>query len=165
MTRLTVDTTKSLKDLIAECNFDWVSPDINDENYPIENKGVYEIEAKIFKIDRVTEQKDIILQMQEKGLRVTTLPELLAWEKEHKSDFVVALCGSSLAFLVRGSAGKRRLYIRIPSGHAPWAPHCDFLGVYESSTQTFDTSDDTSEKTPELLDTCAKFCSSCDKKI
>ncbi len=84
--KLVVDYTRTLKQMIADGNYDWVNGNVTEENFPIakELKGKkVEVSTKLFHFNRSISSKDAIAEMDKDGFRPATLEELLALGEKH----------------------------------------------------------------------------------
>src|SRR3990167_9554705 len=81
--------TKSLAQLIKDCKFDWVNPNI-ETNFKTEDvRG----EFKVFHFGRYISSKDAVKEIEKEGYLPANLTELLSYAKDgwNDTDWVVAL--------------------------------------------------------------------------
>lgn len=108
-----VDYSKTIKELIADCNFGAFDSCINDTNFPltaVSTDSVKELSAKLINFDREwISSDDAIAKMNQAGYRPATIFELAAfaekYRKEQKKFIILALgstCNAYIALCVAG---------------------------------------------------------------
>ena len=135
---------KTLKQLLIR--FDWVSPNITEENFPPEK--VRNTDYKLFHFDRYVSSEDVVKEMDKEGYNPANIYELLNWKDWNSKDWVVAL-GSScvlggsrqVAFLSRVDFG-RGLVLDVWGGdwRGDWFGFARFLGVRNLETKALESS-------------------------
>lgn len=76
---VTVDYSLTLEQMIAVGHFGWVNSDITSEHFPIVGIGKVELEGQLVHYERNMSSEAVLADLDQKGLRSTTLPELLAF--------------------------------------------------------------------------------------
>lgn len=89
-----VDYSKTLTEMISAGNYDWVNSEINQDRLLVQD-SVEAINIELIHYDKHMKADDIILDLDTRGLRPATLPELLAfgatYMKEQRKFSIVAL--------------------------------------------------------------------------
>jgi len=57
---IAVDYSKSLQDMIADGNYDWVNPAITPKGFPITAVGIVQFETKVFHFNRYISSEDAV---------------------------------------------------------------------------------------------------------
>jgi len=120
--RVTVDYTKTLVEMIKAGNYDWVDSDITDKNFPLQGQGQVELNIKLINYGKFMDSAEIIRDLDNRGLRPATLPELLAFGSkypEKQREFPIVALGSLWRYwhgprsveCLRGSGSKRILVL------------------------------------------------------
>lgn len=79
---------KTIKQLIKKHNFNWVNPNITEENFPVqERKG--KVEYKLFHFDCDISSEDAIKEMAREGYEPATITDLLTWGEWNGKDNVL----------------------------------------------------------------------------
>lgn len=141
--------TKSLKNLIKDCKFDFVNEDITEKNFPKQNiRG----KVELLHFDKEIESDEAIERMNKQGYEPANIYELLEYAKDgwNKEDAVVALGSVWRVFFgyryvpcLWGGSGGRRLLLRWIGG--AWDPRCRFAVVRKSDTNSLKSSEKTSD--------------------
>lgn len=79
----------TLSKLIADCKFDWVSPNIKDGVFPEPTE--IGTDYKLYHFDRYISSEDARQEMTNEGYRPATIHELLLWKDWNDKDLIVAL--------------------------------------------------------------------------
>lgn len=136
--RVVVDYVKPLTQMIADGNYDWVNNDITESHFPVSGQGKVELNPELIHYGKSMNSDDIVRDMQSRGLRPATLPELLAFGAkypEKQREFSIVALGSvwqpfnryrHVAYLY-GYVSKRRLDLYIWDGD--WSVNYRFLAV------------------------------------
>lgn len=133
----------SLSSLIKSHKFDWVNPDITEDNFPTPKE--IRTDFKLCHFDRYIPSEDAIKEIEKDGYSPATIYELLSWEGWNDKDWVVAL-GS-----VAGVDGGRRVAALYRRGSergldlrwfgSGWSAVCRFLAVRNSPLKPSDAFD------------------------
>ena len=94
---LVVDYTKTVKQAIADGNYDWINGDINDKNFGTNQIGASTEITKLFNFNRDINSEYVITEMDKAGYRPATLMELLALGAAHlelQRRFTIVALGS-----------------------------------------------------------------------
>jgi hypothetical protein len=75
---MTVDYRQSLQAMIQAGRYDWVNSDITEKHFPI-TPGPKDVSIELVHFDRVMSSDDVLSELDRRGLRPATLPELLAF--------------------------------------------------------------------------------------
>lgn len=137
---VTVDYTKSLKDMIAAGKYDLTDEYITAENFPIQGNGVVNLAIVLFHPNRYIKSEDVVKELDQSGLRPATLPELCAYGAKYletQRKFSIVALGSSWVGprggrrvpCLRGHSRRRRL--RLPCWGGWWDAGCRFAAVRE----------------------------------
>ena len=134
MKKVTKTKTLSLKDLIKKCKFNWVNPDITEQNFPPED--IRSEDFKLYNFGRSISSEDAVSEMQKDGYSPANLYELLSWKDWNSKDFVVGLGSSAMLRGCRrvpclGDWGVRELCLAW--WHGEWLDVFRFLAVRTSS--------------------------------
>ena len=81
-----------LESLIKKLKFNYVNPDIKEENFPQIDRGFTDF--KVFHFDRLISSEDAIAEMKKEGFMPANIYEMLLWANQKNWDgkeFVVAL--------------------------------------------------------------------------
>ena len=92
-----VDYSQTLEEMIGGGNYDWVNPDIIEEHFPLQKQGTQEVEIHLFHFGRTMSNEAAEKEMEAKGFRPATLPELLALGRDHpdpQKQFPIVALGS-----------------------------------------------------------------------
>jgi len=141
MITLTVDYSRTLKQMIADGKYDWKNENITEKNFPIpeEVKGKkVEISTKLFHFNRDISSEDAKKEMDKDGFRPATLFEQQAFAQKHpelQRQFPIVALGS----VWRSTYGIRRVpYLRVDDDERGlrldwlgfiWRADCRFLAV------------------------------------
>lgn len=133
-----VDYSQSLADMIKVGKYDGVNSDITAEHFPINQKEKVELDAELVHYGRNMESDAVIADLDSKGMRPATLPELLAFGAKYpdkQREFPIIALGSVwlyrddyryVAYLDRIGSGRR---LRLAWYDDVWGVHCRFLAV------------------------------------
>jgi len=137
---VTVDYSRSLAKMIRAGHYDWVNPDFTDitaKNFSIQGQGKLEINIELIHYCKSMEADEIIQDLDNRGLRPATLPELLAfgakYPKKQREFPIVALGsiwlwgGSRVVAYLSSFCSKRRL--GLPSWDGGWNDECRFAAL------------------------------------
>ncbi len=105
---VTVDYSQSLAQMIVAGKYNWVNPDITQEHFPITASGTVELLPELVHFGKSMSTDDVLKELDRRGFRPTTLPELLAFGTkfpEKQREFPVVSLGSVWA----DSRGDRRV--------------------------------------------------------
>lgn len=95
--RVTVDYTKSLKEMIEARQYDCVNDDITGDHFPVKGTGQKEVEITLFHFNCPISSDDAIAEMARAGYRPALIEELLALGaayKELQKQFPIIALGS-----------------------------------------------------------------------
>ena len=95
--QIVVDYSRPLSEMIEAGNYNWVNQNITRENFPLTGQGRHELEAELFRFNRVISSEDAIKEMDEAGYRPAVLEELLALGEAHlklQKQFSIIALGS-----------------------------------------------------------------------
>lgn len=135
---ISIDYAMSLADMIATCKLDWVNNDITQEHFQITGNGTVELTSGLIHYARPMSTDNILMDLDRRGYRPATLPELLAFgakfpEKQREFPIVAlaSVCRLSygnryVACLDGGASGR---YLRLYYLEHAWSSHCRFLAV------------------------------------
>lgn len=73
-----IDYEKSLQAMIRAGRYDWTNSDITEKHFPVAS-GPIEISMELVHFDRAMTSEEVLAELDRKGLRPATLPELLAF--------------------------------------------------------------------------------------
>jgi hypothetical protein len=103
-----VDYRKSLSDMIAAGNYDWVNPNITLGNFPVEGTGKKAFHTKLFQFDRYISSDDAVAAMKKENFtpanHVHGLAFGAAFPDEQRKYPIACLGSSALVDGVRGVA-------------------------------------------------------------
>lgn len=91
-----VDYTQSLAAMIKAGKYDWVNPDITEQHFPVK-PGSKDVSIELVHFDRVMTSDEVLTELDRKGLRPATLPEVLAFGAkypEKQREFPIVALGS-----------------------------------------------------------------------
>lgn len=94
---LVVDYSKSLSEMIAAGKYDWVNDDITAKHFPVMGNGQAEIVPQLVHFNRSISSDTAIAELNSRGLRPATLPELLAFGAKYpelQRQFPIVALGS-----------------------------------------------------------------------
>lgn len=132
---------KTLKQLIEEKKFDYVSSDITEEKFPIVDVPK-DTEYTLFQFGRIS-SKDAIKKMEKEGWRAANISELLSWKDWNNKDCVVALGsvaevgGGRGVPCLDGDGSERSLILHWFDGG--WDSVYRFLAMHTSSLKSSET--------------------------
>ncbi|MBI1852361.1 MAG: hypothetical protein HYR85_18630 [Planctomycetes bacterium] len=75
---LTVDYRQSLKMMIKAGRYDYINSDITSRHFPVA-PGPAEVTIELVRFDRVMSTDAVLAELEKRGVRPATLPELLAF--------------------------------------------------------------------------------------
>ncbi|MBI4095051.1 MAG: hypothetical protein HY435_02570 [Candidatus Liptonbacteria bacterium] len=121
--RLTLDYAHSVEEMVAAGKYNWTNSDITSKNFPTTQKGTAEVAIELVHLNRRVSSDNALCELDARGLRPATLPELLAFGAEYpekQREFPIIALGSvwrnphgyrTVAYLVRyGSKRDLRLH-------------------------------------------------------
>lgn len=94
---VTVNYDLSFKGMVRAGGYDWVNSDITQKNFPIEGDGTLEVTIELVHFDRYMTADEALFELDKRGLRAATLPELLAFGETHpdvQREFPIIALGS-----------------------------------------------------------------------
>jgi len=94
---IVVDYSKSLAQMIQSGNYDWVNDNITSSHFPIQVQGKAELNPELIHYGKYMDSDDIVRDMDNRGLRPATLPELLAFGATYpdkQREFPIVALGS-----------------------------------------------------------------------
>lgn len=135
---IVVDYSKSLVKMIRAGNYNLVDSNISARHFAVRGQGIFKLNIKFLNYGKVMESDNVVRDMNSRGLRPVTLPELLAFGAtyaEKQREFpIVALgavwrgCGDGRCVpLLVGDNFQRRL--RLDFWDDPWYSSCRFAAV------------------------------------
>lgn len=138
--QLTVDYGCSLADMVTAGRYDYVNDNIPARNFPIEGSGKVELDCVLVHLDCTASTKKVKQEIDKRGLRPTTIEELLAFGEtypEVQREFPVVELGSSWVLsdgyrcvaCLWGNPGDRDLDLRWDDSEDRWGPDYRFLAV------------------------------------
>lgn len=80
---IVVDYSKSLVQMIAVGTYDWVNSDITAEHFPAKGEGRVELVPELVHYGKFMNSDDIVQDLDQRGFRPATLPELLAYGEKY----------------------------------------------------------------------------------
>ncbi len=86
----TVRYDRSLGEMLRSGEFNWVNDELKPENFPVNGQGVAEVEIELvpppFLVDvqSIIDSDQAIRELESRGLRPATLPELLTLGAQHR---------------------------------------------------------------------------------
>jgi hypothetical protein len=132
---------RSFKDMIEKGNYDWVSPDIREEFFPIPKDLMLGAEQKLFHFNRVISSGDAFKEMEKEGFHPATIWDLLdfgAKNPEEQRKFRIAALGSIVEFpgsrlviYLSGSTSHRHIKLRLFGND--WDNNSRFLAIRKQS--------------------------------
>lgn len=134
---ITVDYSKSLDEMIEAGNYDWVNTEITDKHFPIKRRKKT-IDIELVNYNTSMKSDDILKDLNKRGLRPATLPELLAFGTTHpdrQRDVPIVALGSAWRFArdypqVAGIGhDDRGRALDLESWGAKWRVSCRFAAV------------------------------------
>ena len=138
--KITVDYSKTLKRMIDEGKYDYVSSDIP-KHFTVQGEGRKEYTAKLHKISKYMSTKEVIEDMQKEGLRPAKVEELLAfgaqYPDEQRDKFfvglgsVVVVDGREFVSYLNGAPDYR--YLDLSYADDEWYDGPWFLGLESES--------------------------------
>jgi hypothetical protein len=128
-----VDYTRSLAEMIKAGAYDFVNPDITSERFPIKGIGKVKLNPELIHYGKFMSSDDIIKDMNQRGFRPATLPELLAYGEKYpdkQREFPIIALGS----VWRSWYGGRSVACLLPAGgSARWLGLPDWGGDWRDS--------------------------------
>ncbi|MGH9460150.1 MAG: hypothetical protein ACRD1X_02955 [Vicinamibacteria bacterium] len=99
-----IDYSQSLVAMIQTGRYDWVNSDITEKHFPVAS-GPAQVSIELVHFNRVMSTDDVLSELDRRGLRPATLPELLAFgekypEKQRK--FPIIALGSVWRYWLGG---------------------------------------------------------------
>ena len=95
---VSVNYGMGLAEMIAAGQYDWKNSDINTDNFPVTGEGVVETKLELVHLDKVASTDEVEAYLEENGLRLATIEELLAFGATYpdvQREFPVIALGSS----------------------------------------------------------------------
>jgi hypothetical protein len=81
--QVTVDYSRSLKEMIKVGNYEKTNPDITSDHFPVKGEGKREVSITLFQFHKWVEHKKVITEMEQQDYRPAKIEELLALGAEH----------------------------------------------------------------------------------
>lgn len=78
-----VDYSRTLAEMIEADDYDYVSYDINADNFQISGEGKVKIDIQLVNLNKFASTDEILAELDKRGLRPATLPELLAFNERY----------------------------------------------------------------------------------
>lgn len=138
---IVVDYGASLPDMIAAGKYDWTSPEITAERFPVAGAGKKAFQAKLFDFGRYISSEDAVAAMKEEEFTPATHVHGLAFgstfpEEQHK--YPIACLGSSARVhghrhVVCLGRGDDERHLSLGDWSGDWDDYWRFLGVREVS--------------------------------
>lgn len=137
--QLTVDYDRSLAAMVKAGRYVYTNDNITAKNFPIEGSGTVESEGVLVHLDRYASTEEVEQEIAKRGLRPTTIEELLAFGETYpdvQREFPVVALGSS--WVDRGyryvpylwsHVDERSLYLFSDVPGDQWSPDYRFLAV------------------------------------
>jgi len=75
---LTINYTRTLKEMIVSGNYGHINPDITADNFPVKGDGKVEVVAELMHLNRVVKSDEAIAEFKKRGLRPAKIEVLLA---------------------------------------------------------------------------------------
>jgi hypothetical protein len=136
--KLFIISSLSLSDCIALGKYDWVNDHINEKNFPTKTKRDYEVEYRIFHLNKYISSESAIAEMEKEGFKPGNILELLKFgdnQPELQRQFPIVALGSvwrnandgRIVPVLDYVGGKRKLDL-YRFGH-DWLDRYRFLGV------------------------------------
>lgn len=94
---ITVDYNRSFEEMIADGKYDYVSPNITCQNFPITGTGVVEEEIILVHFDRYIKSDDAVRELNEMGLKPAKLEHACALGAKHpdlQREYAIVFLGS-----------------------------------------------------------------------
>lgn len=136
---LSINYSKSLRELILRGRYDWINTGINEKNFVLPVSQINQrilVSSKLFNFNRSLSSKEAIYEMRKKGYRPATIFELLALGSKYKwlqNYFPIVALGSSWQLSIETiknpyltADGKGR---KLQLNSSDWPARCYFLGV------------------------------------
>lgn len=133
--KVTVDCSRTLEDMIAVGNYDWVNKNITQEHFQVLSQGKLEKEVVLFHYEKSMTSKEAISRMDKEGFQPAVIEDLLALGEAHpdlqKQFPILALgsvwrCNRDVPYL--GWDGLRR-YLNLDWSGRQWSVYCRFVAV------------------------------------
>jgi hypothetical protein len=133
-----VDYTKSLEAMIEDGHYDSKDSDITVDNFPVVGSSQVAVDLKLIRRGKNKSTTDVLADLDRRGLRPATLPELLAFGAKYPDEqrkYPIIALGSigacrinsrSVVYLIE-DAGSRKL--DVSSFECKWFSHCCFLAA------------------------------------
>lgn len=83
---ITVDYTRTLKQMIVAGCYDWTNEDITAGHFPISGTGKVTVGLELVHLDRIVSTSEVLCALEERGLRPATLVELLAFGEKYPEE-------------------------------------------------------------------------------
>jgi hypothetical protein len=93
---VTIDYRASLAAMIKAGRYDWANPNITDKHFPV-TPGDTDVVIELVHLNRDASSDDVLAELERRGLRPATLPELLAFGAtypEQQREFPIVALGS-----------------------------------------------------------------------
>jgi hypothetical protein len=81
--KVTVDNGLKLADMVAAGKYDYVNHDITPEHFPLDTRAPEQVEIRLVHLGRQATTEEVLAELEKRGLRPATLPELLALGAAH----------------------------------------------------------------------------------
>lgn len=76
---ISVDYERTVFEMVSAGRYDYVNPNVSDENFPLQRGKQQESIIYLFRVERVMSSEEIASTLDKEGLRPATLPELLSF--------------------------------------------------------------------------------------
>lgn len=137
---IVVDYSLSLAQMIAAGRYDWVNSDITSERFPIVGTGTVALDGQLEHYGRNVSSEAVLSDMDQKGLRPATMPELLVFGvkyPEKQLGFPIVGLGSVALVCGRRRVGSldrhdRKRYLALPWFDRVWGGLYRFLAFRKS---------------------------------
>lgn len=136
--KVLVDYGQTLQQMIAAGKYDYANSDINDKNFPVSGSGKQDVAIELVHYGRDMETDAVLKDLEFKGMRPATLPELLSFGTtypEEQRKFLII----TLASVWRGRSGIRSVvslgcwdakrWLRLFRIDGRWGGRCRFAAV------------------------------------
>ena len=137
--KVTVDYSRSLKEMIAAGKYDYVNPDITEKNFSVKGSGQSEVEVELVHYNKVMTSEQVLADFKKRGLKPAPIEVGLALGEEKpelQHEFLIVMLGSvrrhwpdrSVPSLWSYSGGRR---LRLFYFEDRWDDFSRFLAVRE----------------------------------
>lgn len=134
---ITVDYAQSLADMIKAGHYDFVDPSFTSEHFPVVGTGEVSVDAILVHYGRIMSSEAVLADLDQRGLRPATLPELLAFGAtypEKQREFPILAFGAVWEYSARYVAvldwdDDLGRYLGLGLFVDDWRERCHFLAV------------------------------------